>query len=321
MAAGKRTGSVPDRGLAPGMDCDRAHSGAAPRRSGLAHPRPGRPPQLAMLRECQSRYDARMSRRMARYTLLLGQALARQGLYRAAGRAVPILPAVFHAAAPLVGPLGADGVAAGSAPGRDPATGPHHRRPRVGRRRTAAARSGIMHDRSGMEAVSVGARGRFARLLRYVDAELRPMLPGAGTGTGFRRVYRGRLPVAVSRTGFRGAGAPFLAGVEAPNDYVGGNLPKRTAGRRTGGVAQGVDGIRASVLGRRWRRLFGLRSASCTRPIRKGAILCSCCGTQATDMRLNPKDFQRRQCCPRRCLSAGPNQAGSGSQVRNASGR
>ena len=79
-------------------------------------------------------------------------------------------------AAPLVGPLGADGVAAGSALGRDPATGPHHRRPRVGRRRTAAARSGIMHDRSGMEAVSVGARGRFARLLRYVDAELRPML-------------------------------------------------------------------------------------------------------------------------------------------------
>ena len=32
-----------------------------------------------------------MSRRMARYTLLLGQALARQGLYRADGRAVPIL--------------------------------------------------------------------------------------------------------------------------------------------------------------------------------------------------------------------------------------
>ena len=54
-------------------------------------------PQLAVLLECQSRYDARMSRRMARYTLLLGQALARQGLYRADGSAVPILPAVFHA--------------------------------------------------------------------------------------------------------------------------------------------------------------------------------------------------------------------------------
>ena len=50
-------------------------------------------PQLAVLLECQSRYDLRMSRRMARYTLLLGQTLARQGLYRA----VPILPAVFHA--------------------------------------------------------------------------------------------------------------------------------------------------------------------------------------------------------------------------------
>ena len=45
-------------------------------------------PQLAVLLECQSWYDAStsMSRRMARYTLLLGQALARQGLYRADGR-------------------------------------------------------------------------------------------------------------------------------------------------------------------------------------------------------------------------------------------
>ena len=54
-------------------------------------------PQLAVLLECQSRYAPRMSWRMARYTLLLGEALARQNLYRADGRAVPILPAVFHA--------------------------------------------------------------------------------------------------------------------------------------------------------------------------------------------------------------------------------
>ena len=62
----------------------------------LIRDRDGRP-QLAVLLECQSRYAPRMSWRMARYTLLLGQALARQGLARADGRAVPILPAVFHA--------------------------------------------------------------------------------------------------------------------------------------------------------------------------------------------------------------------------------
>ena len=45
---------------------------------------------------------------------------------------------------------------------------------------------------------------------------------------------RGRLPVAVAGTRLGGAGAPFLAGVEARNDYVGGNLPKRTAGEQEG---------------------------------------------------------------------------------------
>ena len=54
-------------------------------------------PQLAVRLECQSRYAPTMSGRMARYTLLLGQALARQGLRRADGRAAPILPAVFPA--------------------------------------------------------------------------------------------------------------------------------------------------------------------------------------------------------------------------------
>ena len=39
------------------------------------------------------------------------------------------------------------------------------------------------------------------------------------------------LPDAVSGFGLCGAGSSFLAGVEAKNDYVGGNLPKRTVGR------------------------------------------------------------------------------------------
>ena len=59
---------------------------------------------------------------MARYTLLLGQTLARQGLYRAG----PILPAVFHAGPrPWLAPW----EQLASPPDRPqaaPAAGPHH---------------------------------------------------------------------------------------------------------------------------------------------------------------------------------------------------
>ena len=130
---------------------------------------------------------------------------------------------------------------------RDPAAGPHHRRPRVGRRRTAAARSGIMHDRSGMEAVSVGARGRFAHLLRYVDAELRPMLQGqvpeleqdfvAYIVAGYRSLFP-ELDFA----------EPELRSLQALR-YQMITLAETYPRERQAGAQEG-DGIRASVLGR-----------------------------------------------------------------------
>ena len=137
-------------------------------------------PQLAVLLECQSRYAPRMSWRMARYTLMLGQALARQGLCRADGSAVPILPAVFHA-----GPY------PWSAPWERLASPPDWPQ-------AALLQPGLTIDihayaddeRPPRDLVScmIGLEkrryqwanedGAFARLLRYVDEALRPALQG-----------------------------------------------------------------------------------------------------------------------------------------------
>ncbi len=139
-------------------------------------------PQRAVLLECQSWYDARMSLRMARYTLLLGQALARQGLRCADGSAVPILPAVFHAG-PRPWPIPWERLASPPAlpqativqPGRTidiHAYAAHARPPR----NLVSCMIGLERGRHRWAREA----GAFARLLRYVDAELRPLLQEHG---------------------------------------------------------------------------------------------------------------------------------------------
>ncbi len=86
-----RIEALPQEWIATGRTLERCPAD----RVWLVRDRDGHP-QLAVLLECQARYAPR-SQRMARYTLLLGQALARQGLRYAGGSAAPILPAVFHA--------------------------------------------------------------------------------------------------------------------------------------------------------------------------------------------------------------------------------
>ncbi len=104
-------------------------------------------PQLAVLLECQSRYDAStsMSRRMARYTLLLGQALARQGPY-AAGPRYPSAPvyALSHRA---------------SAPRRPrPGNAAAWPRPRAGDGEAAGLRDTITQMLSGLDPWMTGGR-------------------------------------------------------------------------------------------------------------------------------------------------------------------
>ena len=53
-------------------------------------------PQLALLLECQSRYDPNMGPRIAEYLSLLWQALAVQNVRQANGAPVPLMPVVFH---------------------------------------------------------------------------------------------------------------------------------------------------------------------------------------------------------------------------------
>ena len=139
-------------------------------------------PQRAVLLECQSRYDSNMSQRMARYTLLLGQALARQGLYRADGRAVPILPAVFHAGPrPWKAPW--ERIAS---PPDLPQTAILQPGLTIDIHAYAAADRPPRNLVSCMIALERGrywwtrADGAFVRLLRYVDAELRPLLQAHG---------------------------------------------------------------------------------------------------------------------------------------------
>ena len=143
----------------------------------LVRDRDGHPP-LAVLLECQSRYEPRMSRRMAHYTLLLGEALARQGLHRADGSEVPILAAVFH-----VGPY----------PWRVPwmrITAPPDlpQAAIVRPGRTIDIHAYAARDRPPRNLVScmIGLERRryqwarkaqsFVQLLRYVDEELQPLL-------------------------------------------------------------------------------------------------------------------------------------------------
>ena len=139
-------------------------------------------PQLAVLLECQSRYDSRMSRRMARYTLLLGQALARQGLHCADGGAVPILPAVFHAGSyPWARPW--ERIAS-------PPDLPQAAILQPGRTLDIHAYADDeLPARNRVSCMINLERGRYqwtreagalARLLRYVDAELRPLLQAHG---------------------------------------------------------------------------------------------------------------------------------------------
>ncbi len=171
------------------MDCDRARPGAAPRRSGLAPPRPGRAPAAG--RAAGVPVPVRRDHEPAHGAL---HAVAGPGP-GASGPAPRGRPCGAHlaggvpcGAAPLAGPLGAAGVAAGLAPGRDPAAGPHHRHPRLcRRRRTAAARSGIMHDRSGKETAPVGARGRGL----CPSVALRGRGPPTGAPRGRRRNWNG----------------------------------------------------------------------------------------------------------------------------------
>ena len=53
-------------------------------------------PQLALLLECQSRYDPIMGPRITEYLSLLWQTLAVQSVRRANGAPVPLMPVVFH---------------------------------------------------------------------------------------------------------------------------------------------------------------------------------------------------------------------------------
>ena len=232
-----RIEALPQEWIAPGRNLERRTADMV----WLVRDRDGGP-QLAVLLECQSRYDSRMSRRMARYTLLLGQALARQGLHRADSGAVPILPAVFHAgpypwARPWERIASSPDLpqAAILQPGRtidihayaDDELPP---------RNLASCMINLERGRYQMDARGWGLGPPVALRGRGAPA----VTPGAwaGAGTGFRRVHRGRLPGTVSGSGLCGAGSPFLAGVEAKNDYVVGNLPKRTAGgqNRRGGA-------------------------------------------------------------------------------------
>ena len=162
----------------------------------LVRDRDGRP-QLAVLLECQSRYDSRMSRRMARYTLLLGQSLARQGLHRADGGTVPILPAVFHA-----GPY------PWARPWERIASPPDLPRAAIlqpGRTIDIHAYADDeLPPRNLVSCMISLERGRYrwarealARLLRYVDAGLRPLLSAHGP-SGNRISSRTSWPI----TGF-----------------------------------------------------------------------------------------------------------------------
>ena len=165
--------ALPQEWIADGPDLERRLADLA----WLIRDRDGRP-QMAVLLECQSRYDASMSRRMADYTVLLGQALARQGLYRADGSTVPILPAVFHA-----GPY------PWTIPWERIATSPD-------RPQAVILQPGLTIDihayadderppRNLVSCMIDLERGRyrwareaeaFAQLLRYVDEELQPLL-------------------------------------------------------------------------------------------------------------------------------------------------
>ena len=168
-----RIEALPQEWIAPGRPLERRTADLV----WLVRDRDGRP-QRAVLLECQSRYDPHMSQRMARYTLLLGQALARQGLCRADGRAVPILPAVFHAGPH---PWKTPWERIASAPDWPPAA---ILQPglTIDIHAYAAADRPPRNLVSCMIALEQGryewarAAGAFARLLRYVDAELRTLL-------------------------------------------------------------------------------------------------------------------------------------------------
>ncbi len=167
---------MPQEWIATGPDLERRIADLA----WLIRDRDGRP-QLAVLLECQSWYDPTMSQRMARYTLLLGQALARQGLRRADGRAVPILPAVFHAGPrPWLAPW----ERLASPPDLPQATilqpgltidihayADDDERPPRDR---VSCMIGLEQRRHRW----ANEDGAFARLLRYVDEALRPALQG-----------------------------------------------------------------------------------------------------------------------------------------------
>ncbi len=167
----------------------------------LLRDRDGRP-QLAVRLECQSRYDATMSQRMARYTLLLGQALARQGLRRADGRAAPILPAVFPAGPH---PWSAPWERLASPPDLPQATilqpgltidihayADDDERPPRDRVSCMIGLEKRRHQWANED-------GAFARLLRYMDEALRPALQGqapelerdfvAYVAAGFRSLF------------------------------------------------------------------------------------------------------------------------------------
>ena len=62
-----RIEALPQEWIAPGRNLERRTADLA----WLVRDRDGHP-QMAVLLECQSRYDSNMSQRMARYTLLLG---------------------------------------------------------------------------------------------------------------------------------------------------------------------------------------------------------------------------------------------------------
>ncbi len=191
-----RIEALPQEWIATGSDLERRLADLV----WLLRDRDGHP-QLAVLLECQSRYDASMSGRMARYTLLLGQALARQGLRRADGSAVPILPAVFHAGPrPWLAPW----ERLTSPPDLPQAT---ILQPGL----TIDIHAYADDERPPRDLVScmIGLEqrrhrwahedGAFARLLRYVDEALRPALQGqapelerdfvAYVAAGFRSLF------------------------------------------------------------------------------------------------------------------------------------
>ena len=172
-----RITALPQEWIAAGPDLERRLADLV----WLVRDRDGHP-QVAVLLECQSRYEPRMSRRMADYTVLLGQALAHQGLYRADGGAVPILPAVFHA-----GPY------PWTIPWERIATPPDLPQ-------AAILQPGLTIDihayaddelppRNLVSCMIILEKGRyrwareakaFAQLLRYVDEELQPLLQAHG---------------------------------------------------------------------------------------------------------------------------------------------